>query len=410
MTDTVTTTLATTLQLPCGAVLPNRIAKAAMSEQLAQRDGTTTDKLHRLYAVWGRSGAGLLITGNVMIDRDALTEPGNVILDDARDLDGIRAWAGAAKEGGAQVWMQINHPGKVAVAPFDKRPVAPTAIRSTVPGYNIRKPRTLTAGDIDVLIGRFARTAELAMAGGFDGVQIHAAHGYLLSQFLSPLSNHREDAWGGDPERRMRLLLDVVSAVRGTIGSDQPIAVKLNSRDFTHGGFGTGDALEVALALAAAGIDLLEISGGGYEAPAMTGVARGQEDRPHEAYFAEFAEQLRAHTDLPIMLTGGLRTPAHMSTLVSNGTVDVIGLGRPMTFVPNYPARILAGERPTLPRGPRRTGYRPLDGYLELAWHNAQIHRITAGKTPQRHPGAHTIARAATRLTKAAARQATIPR
>lgn len=409
MTPAVTTSLATPYQLPCGAVLPNRLAKAAMSEQLAHRDGAPSDKLRRLYAIWSRSGAGLLITGNVMVDRDALTEPGNVILDDARDLDGVRAWASAAKEGGGCVWMQINHPGKVAVAPFDKRPVAPSAKRSSVPGYNLRKPRELSAADIDRLIGRFARTAQLAVAAGFDGVQVHAAHGYLLSQFLSPPANRRRDAWGGDPKRRMRLLLEVVAAVRDTVGTQIPVSVKLNSRDFTRGGFEDGDAVEVALALAEAGIDLLEISGGGYEEPAMTGVAHGQQPRAGEGYFTGFAEQLRAVSAMPLMLTGGLRTPGFMQSLVAAGSIDVIGIGRPMTFVPNYPARILAGESPRLPNNPPHLGYRPLDGYLELAWHNHQLHRIAAGRTPQRKPGARTIARSALRITKAALSQTTIP-
>lgn len=398
------------LQLPCGAVIPNRVAKAAMSEQLANRDGTPSDKLRRLYAVWGRSGAGLLITGNIMIDRDALTEPGNVILDDGRGLDAVRAWTSAATEGGAKIFAQTNHPGRVAVSPFNRRPVAPSAQRSSVPGYNFRKPRELSADDIDRVIRRFARTAELAVAGGFDGVQIHAAHGYLLSQFLSPLSNQRVDAWGGELKERMRLLLDVVAAVRDTVGADVPVSVKLNSKDFVHGGFDNDDALEVAVALFGANIDLLEISGGGYESPAMTGVAKGQKDRSGEGYFAEFASAVRhAVPGLPLLLTGGLRTPEYLATLVDSGTVDMVGIGRPMTFVPNYPALVLAGQRPGLPGNPPKSGYRPIDGYFELAWHNDQLHKIAAGKSPQRRPGARTLARALTRISKSATKQATIP-
>jgi 2,4-dienoyl-CoA reductase-like NADH-dependent reductase (Old Yellow Enzyme family) len=408
-TVTPVQTLATPLELPCGVVLPNRIAKAGMSEQLAQRDGTTSDKLRRLYAVWAGSGAGLLITGNVMIDRDALVEPGNVILDDARDLDGVRSWSAAAKAAGAQVWMQINHPGKVAVSPFNRRPVAPSATRSSVPGYNIRKPRELTPADIELLIRRYARTAELAVAGGFDGVQVHAAHGYLLSQFVSPLHNRRDDDWGGDPKRRMRLLLEVIAAVREAVGSRVPVSVKLNSRDFTRGGLGDDDALDVALALADAGIDLLEISGGGYEQPAMTGVVSELVGRDGEAYFAGFAERLRELSSLPVMLTGGLRTPAYMESVVASGVVDVVGLARPLTFVPDYPARVLAGGQPRLPKDPPHTGYRPLDGYIELAWHNDQLHKIAAGKTPQRRPGFRTVARAGARTLTAALEQISIP-
>ncbi|MGO3327275.1 oxidoreductase [Gordonia sp. (in: high G+C Gram-positive bacteria)] len=409
MTST-TTTLSAPLELPCGATLPNRIAKAAMSEQLALRDGSPSDRLRRLYAVWARSGAGLLLTGNIMIDRDALTEPGNVILDDGRAMTAVRDWTSAATQAGASIWAQLSHPGKVAVSPFNRRPVAPSPVRSDVPGYSFRKPRELTARDIDDLIRKFARSAELAMAGGFDGVQVHGAHGYLLSQFLSPLSNRRTDSWGSDPVARQRLLLEVVAAVRDTVGADVPVGVKLNSKDFTHGGFENDESLAVAVALAEAGIDLLEISGGSYEEPAMTGVAVGQKERAHEAYFIDFARQVRHETSVPLLLTGGMRTPAHMEALVADDIVDVVGIGRPMTFVPDYPSRVLAGDRPRLPQNPPTVGYRPANGYLELAWHNDQLHRIAAGRAPQRRPGLRTLVRSMARISKAAIAQARIPR
>lgn len=403
--------LASPLSLPCGQVLPNRIAKAAMSEQLAMRDGTPSETLRRLYAVWAGGGAGLLLSGNIMVDRDAMTEPGNVILDDARGLSALRGWTSAAQESGARIWAQINHPGKVAVTPLNRRPVAPSATRSAVPGYNIRKPREMSGADIRDLIEKFAHTAALAVDGGFDGVQVHAAHGYLLSQFLSPLANQRADDWGGDETRRRRLLLETVLAVRSAVGGDVPVSVKLNSADFTHGGFAGEEALNVALALADAGVDLLEISGGGYEQPAMTGVAAGQEgDTSGEGYFIDFARSIRAQSNLPLMLTGGLRSPERMAAIVAEGTVDLVGLGRPLAFVPDYASRVLAGQQPELPRSAPRTGYRPVDGYLELAWHNVQLHKITAGELPERNPGARTLARAMARISIAAARQASVPR
>ncbi len=405
-----TATLSDPLVLPCGATLPNRLAKAAMSEQLARRDGATTPRLRRLYEVWGRSGAGLLVTGNVMVDRDALTEPGNVLVTDGRDLAGLREWASAAQQGGSRVWMQINHPGRVAVTPFDRRPVAPSALRSGVPGYNLRRPRELGAEQVRQLVGRFARTAELAVAAGFDGVQVHAAHGYLLSQFLSPLANRRDDEYGGDAARRSRLLLEVVAAVRAAVGPQVPVGVKLNSQDFVRGGFEPDASVQVALALAEAGVDLLEISGGGYEAPAMTGVVPTDPGPGQEGYFERFAGRLRAETSMPIMLTGGLRSPEHLQALVGAGTVDVVGLGRPLAFTPTFPARILAGESPTLPRHAPRVGYRPLDGYLELAWHNAQLHRIATGRTPQRRPGLRTLLRSGLRIVVGALRQVRVPR
>ncbi|MEU1283602.1 NADH:flavin oxidoreductase/NADH oxidase family protein [Kitasatospora sp. NPDC005856] len=340
--------LAAELALPCGAVLPNRIAKAAMSEQLAARDGRPTERLRRLYAAWAHGGAGLLITGNVMIDRTALTEPGNVILDHDRALPAFRRWAAAAKDAGSTLWMQINHPGRVATVPFTHRPVAPSATREPVPGYNLRRPRALTGQEVRHVVRAFARTAELAVAAGFDGIQIHAAHGYLLSQFLSPAANTRDDAYGRTAAGRRRALLETVAAVRAAVGPAVPVSVKLNSRDFQRGGLTEAEAHDTARALADAGIDLLEISGGNYTAPAMTGVGvhRPRTAAGPEAYFLDFAERIRHDVQVPLMLTGGLRTGATMERILRDGTADVIGLARPMAFSPQYPAHLLAGTRP----------------------------------------------------------------
>ncbi|WP_372405329.1 2,4-dienoyl-CoA reductase [Streptomyces luteireticuli] len=407
MTDTTTTVLAEPLLLPCGAVLANRIAKAGTSEQLATRSGAPTAGLHRLYATWARSGAGLLITGNVMINRDGLVEPRNAVLDDDRALPAFTAWADAAHAGGTAVWMQINHPGRVATVPFTRRPVGPSAAREPVPGLNLRTPRELTAPRIQALTRQFARTAQLAVAAGFDGIQIHAAHGYLLSQFLSPLANTRDDHYGRDAAGRRRALLETVTAVREAVGPSVPIAVKLNSKDFQHGGLSETESLDVAAVLADTGIDLLEITGGNYAEPAMEGVHHG----PHQGpYFADYAAKVRDRVNVPLMLTGGLRTRATMERLVRDGAVDAVGIARPMAFVPDYPARILAGEpEPLLPTPPRPTGYRPLDGFVQLASHNLQFHRIAAGRTPQPRAGLGTVLHAVGKLTAAAAGQAVLP-
>lgn len=401
--------LSTPLTLPCGAELPNRIAKAGMSEQLASRDGRPTDKLTRLYAVWGGSGAGLLITGNAMIDRRALTEPGNVILDDDRALAEARKWSAAAKAGGARVWMQLSHPGRAALVPFNTWPVAPSRKSIPVPGYNLRPPHPLTKPEIAGIVAAFARSAGLAKQAGFDGVQVHLAHGYLLSQFLSPGANVREDEYGGTPENRRRIVLEVIAAVRAEVGPEFPVGVKLNSSDFSRNGLAPEESVEIAVTLEQAGVDLIEISGGGYDAPAMTGVAAGQV-RASEAYFAEFARLVRARTSVPLMLTGGLRTAETMEKLVAEGTVDVVGIGRPMAFVPDYPRRILAGEQVALPGNAPRIGYRPADGYLDLAWHGNQFHRIARGHTPQQHPGPHTLVQALGRIARSVVSQAVVPR
>lgn len=395
------TTIASPLTLPCGVTLPNRIAKAAMSEQLADRHGRPTDTLVRLYSAWGRGGAGLLLTGNVMVDRAAYVEPRNAVLVDARAQREFTRWATAAKQCGAVALMQINHPGRVATAPLHRRPVGPSALRAGAIGFNLRKPRALTVEQIAEITQAFARTARLAVAAGFDGVQVHAAHGYLLSQFLSPVANQRTDQYGGSAENRRRMLLEVVAEVRAAIGPDKVLAVKLNSADFEKGGLSNEESLDVALALAAAGIDLLEVSGGNYEAPAMTGVV-ADSTRRREAYFLEYAEALHARSDVPLMLTGGVRSHAFMDEVLAAGTVDVLGVGRPFAVQPDTGQRLLGGDNANTAAAPRikHRLATPANAYLELSWHARNFRAIADGATDLRGPGAlRTLVSAGTRVT-----------
>ena len=374
------------LTLPCGLTIPNRIAKSAMSEQLADRHGSPTQEIEQLYAAWARGGAGLLVTGNVMIDSRAFVEPRNAVLESSRFLSAFKLWANAVHAHGSKLIMQINHPGRVAVLPLFKRPVAPSAVGLDLPALNIiRVPRALTEPEILEQIDRFAQTASLAVQAGFDGVQVHAAHGYLISQFLSPLSNTRTDAWGGSAENRRRFLLETVRAVRKAIGPHKALAVKLNSADFQKGGLSERESLDVALMLEAEGIDLLEISGGNYESPAQVGFAKGQESR--DAYFLNYAEQLRKESKIPLMLTGGLRHVDLMNRIINEGTVDLIGMARPFAMQPDIAKHLLAGESaPISPRIPT-IGYRPVDAYLQLGWHAAQFRRISSGRAPKQFGG-----------------------
>ncbi|MFF2085799.1 NADH:flavin oxidoreductase/NADH oxidase family protein [Nocardia sp. NPDC058176] len=387
-----TVTLGTPLTLPCGVTVPNRIAKAAMSEQLGTIAGAPSPILIRLYSAWGRGGAGILITGNVMVDRRAYVEPRNVTLEDDRHLEEFGNWARAGARDGSVMVMQINHPGRVPVGPLYRRPVGPSALRPSVPGYNLRKPRALSADDIADLRARYARTAELAVAAGFAGVQIHAAHGYLLSQFLSPVANQRTDTYGGNARNRRRLLLEIVADVRAAIGPKAVVAVKLNSADFQRGGLDVEESLEVAVELERAGIDLLEVSGGNYEAPAMTGVV-SDETRVREAYFLDYALRLRERATVPIMLTGGIRTADFMAETLGAGSIDIVGLARPFAVRPDIGHRLLSGvdEPATLPSAPRLPAWRgmaPVNSYLELAWHAQNFRAIAAGAESVTGPGA----------------------
>ncbi|KQW88273.1 NADH:flavin oxidoreductase [Acinetobacter sp. Root1280] len=371
------------LTLACGITIPNRIAKSAMSEQLADRHGSPTIDLQQLYAVWARGGTGLLITGNVMIDSRAFVEPRNVVLQDEQFLQANKLWAQAAQANGSKIIMQINHPGRVAVLPLLKKPIAPSAVGLDLPAMNIiRIPRAMTEAEILEQIKRFATTAALAVKAGFDGVQVHAAHGYLLSQFLSPLANTRTDQWGGNPENRQRILIETVRAVRQAIGKNKILSVKLNSADFQKGGLSQQESLQIALALEAEGIDLLEVSGGNYESPAQLGYAPDRQAQ-RDGYFLDYATALREQSKLPLMLTGGLRDVDLMNRIVADGTVDLIGLARPFALQPDLAKQLLAGKSLLDPANIPAVGYKPVDAYLQLAWHAAQFRRISSGQQPK---------------------------
>lgn len=393
------------LTLPCGLAVPNRVAKAAMTEGLAEA-GAPGEALERLYRLWAASGIGLQITGNVQIDAAHLERPGNVVLDRAPDsglLVRFARWAEAAKSGGGRVLMQLSHAGRQTPIRVNPRPKAPSAVPLALPGKQFGLPEPLADAEIETLIARFAAAARTAEQAGFDGVQIHAAHGYLLSQFLSPRANRRDDRWGGSLANRARLLRAVVTAVREAVAPGFAVAVKLNSADFQKGGFAFEESLQVAEWLAEDGVDLLELSGGSYEQPRMMALAgleaidepKAASTRAREAYFLDFATAMLAARTPPLMVTGGFRTVAAMAEALEAG-VALIGLGRPLCVAPASPAGLLAGSTATLPRvedrlrlGPGLFGpaspiklMKTVNGFATQSWYYQQIRRMGAGQQP----------------------------
>ena len=353
--------LATAITLPCGAVLSNRLCKAAMTEGLATVDGRPTDALARLYGIWSDGGAGLLLSGNVQIDADHLERPGNVVIDREPDdamCQQLQAWTTAGTRAGNHFWAQISHAGRQTQKMVNPRPKAPSAIKLGLPGGQFGEPVAMTESDIEHVIAGFVRCARICKDNGFTGVQLHAAHGYLLSQFLSPRSNQRTDQWGGSLENRARLLLTVVREVRAVVGSGYPVAVKLNSADFQRGGFEFTESVQVAQWLEGAGVDLIEISGGTYEQPKLLNLegvepveaqSVKESTRAREAYFVDFAQAMRQQINIPLMVTGGLRRLDAMEEALGSGSADIIGIGRPMCVMTDAPKQLLAGK-PELPR------------------------------------------------------------
>lgn len=382
------------LTLRCGATLPNRLAKSAMSEALGTPSNHATDALACLYGRWADGGIGLSITGNVMVDRRALGEPGNVCVEDAADLALLQAWAAAGKRGGGAIWVQLNHPGKQAPKGLNRETVAPSAVPFAAALQTwFATPRELTGAEISDIIARFGRAAAVLEQAGFDGVQIHGAHGYLVSQFLSPLQNQRNDEWGGDSNRRRRFVLEVYRAIRTATSPRFAVGIKLNSADFQRGGFSAEESIATMQALDAEGIDLLEVSGGTYESPKM---AVGLDERDganpstlqREAYFLQFAEQARREVRAPLMVTGGFRSVAAMEAALAGGALDVIGLARPLALEPDLPRRLLQGADAVHPT-PRRitTGIAAIDrmALMEVAFYARQLRRMGHGKDPQPH-------------------------
>jgi 2,4-dienoyl-CoA reductase-like NADH-dependent reductase (Old Yellow Enzyme family) len=337
-------TLFTPLPLPCGTQLPNRLAKAAMEENLASAGQLPGDTLIDLYKRWAAGGSGLLITGNVMIDGAAMTGPGGIVLESGTPLEPFQRWAKAAKSNGAQVWMQLNHPGRQTYANLGGKRWAPSVVALDLGKHSSRFaiPKAMDEQDISQLIQRFADSAHLAEQAGFDGVQIHAAHGYLLSQFLSPLSNQRNDRWGGSLANRARLLCEVIRAVRAQVSPGFALSVKLNSADFQRGGFDADDALGVLQLLNDLAVDLLEVSGGSYESPAMQGRTADGRTLAREAYFLEFAAVLAQQARMPLMTTGGIRRRAVAEQVLAQG-VAVVGMATALTIAPDLPNAWRAG-------------------------------------------------------------------
>ncbi|ATQ42488.1 NADH:flavin oxidoreductase/NADH oxidase family protein [Caulobacter mirabilis] len=372
------------LTLPNGAVVPNRIAKASMEENMSDAGLGPSAELKRLYRAWAEGGSGLILSGNVMIDSRAMTGPGGVVLEDDARLDDFREWARIGRAGGAQFWLQINHPGRQMRADMGQETLAPSAVALDLGGASkmFPMPRAMTEAEIAEVIARFARTAALAEAAGFTGVQVHAAHGYLLSQFLSPLANRRADDWGGSLENRARLLIESVKAVRAAVSPGFCVSVKLNSADFQRGGFAPEEARQVVEMLAGLGVDLIELSGGSYEAPAMQGEARDGRTLAREAYFLEFAGEIAANATVPVMVTGGIRRLPVVRQVLDGG-VAMAGIASALALEPDLPNRWRAGEDRSPQLAPISWKNKMMAAMAYMAMIKVQLHRVGAGRAPK---------------------------
>lgn len=405
----MTTPLGHPLTLPCGLVLPNRIAKAALSEFMADSGGTPLEHMIALYRRWGEGGAGLIITGNVMVDPRYIEAPGNVVLNGKLSTLGrsrLQAIAEAGKSSGSAVLMQLSHAGALASKQGCERPVAPSLRRRGKPGTGAFKSapcRALTKDEITSIVAQFVAAADMASDTGFDGVQIQCGHGHLISQFLSPRLNRRTDDWGGSLHNRARLMLEIIDEVRARLPDNFAISVKLNASDFMEDGFSFDDCLGVVEWLNGAGVDLIEISGGSRVQPQMFGLMQpdfyGADGRLASgynetgAYFGGFSKAVKAVALMPVLVTGGVRRRMDAERIISHGVADMVGFGRPMCLDDKLSEKLLSGDVDVIddvkPEGfvsGGRFGFDSRYGFIRevhfeglIAWHSVQMAGLSEG-------------------------------
>ena len=377
--------LFTPITLPNGTTIKNRFFKSAMSEGMGTREFQPKKNIATLYKRWAEGGTGLIITGNIMVDPKRTAEPGNIVFDKNSNMEILKNWANQGQQHGAKVMVQLNHPGKQAPKTVSKQTVAPSAVPL---GNGLNKlfstPRALTTSEVEKLVQKFVTSAKVAKEAGFSGVQIHAAHGYLISQFLSPHDNRRTDKYGGSLENRMRFLKEIYLGMREELGKDFTIGIKINSTDFKEDGLTEEDSLKTIIELANLGLDFVEISGGTYERPAMMGATSKS---TNQVFFAEYSKKLKQKIEIPVVVTGGIRSINAMNTLLNDNTTDFIGIARPLTIDPNIPNKIKQGTYTIVETTRVSTGVKKLDkifgSLLGIVYYQVLMQNIAKGKEPK---------------------------
>ncbi|GAB6182582.1 oxidoreductase [Thermodesulfovibrio hydrogeniphilus] len=322
----------------------NRIVRSATYEKMADEDGFVTDRLINLYVTLAKGGVGLTITGNVLVHVSGRSAPKMLCIHNDFYIDGLKKLTQAVHEEGGKIVIQLNHGGRQCASVFlgGKAPVAPSSVFEPV--YKVT-PKELTQEEIWEIIEAFGKAARRAKEAGFDGVQIHGAHGYLINQFLSPYTNRRNDYWGGDEERRFHFLEEVYQSIRDNVGYDYPVMIKLNACDFIEGGLTVEESLRIAKRLENLGIDAIEVSGGIVESKPEERPVRPKIDSPEkEAYFREYSRKFKENLKVPIMLVGGIRSRSVAEDILQKNDADLISLSRPLIIEPDLPKKWAQGK------------------------------------------------------------------
>jgi 2,4-dienoyl-CoA reductase-like NADH-dependent reductase (Old Yellow Enzyme family) len=322
--------------------VPNRFVRSATNDRRADTSGHVTDEFIAAYEALAKGSVGLIVTGHAYVMRNGKASSTMLGVYDDSLVPGLKRLVDRVHRYESRIVMQINHAGRQTTSSIiGETPVAPFAFHNPV---TQETPRALSEEEIEELIEAYGTSAKRAVAAGFDGVQIHGAHGYLVSQFISPYTNRRDDKWGGSPKNRMRFLMEVYRRVRQEVGDDYPLMIKLNSADYIEGGLTLDESSQIAKTLSQEGIDAIEISGGMAESGDWI-IKRGIKDEKDEAYFYPNARRFKEVINVPLFLVGGLRTPALMERLLEHGEADMISLCRPFIREPDLVNRWKIGDR-----------------------------------------------------------------
>ena len=351
-----------------------------MTERIANSDHTPHSGHMNLYSAWAKGGSGLIVTGNVMVDRTYLEAPGNLVLDDTHSFNAYKELASKVKSFGASIWMQLNHPGPQSPRSLTPIPVAPSPVPARKPEF-FCTPRALSAAEIDEIVEQFAFTALAAKKAGFDGVQVHASYGYLLSSFLSPRTNQRSDQWGGSLENRVRLLRTVVRAIRESTGPDFALGVRINVSDYLPKGFTMAEAIETIQWLENDTVDLVDLSGGSYDR--SISFERKYRHPTREDLFSNISRRVKKSVSMPITITGTLRTGSYINSIIEKGWVDAVGMARPLLCDVDFPAKLTDGFMGRVEEPRYHLEFRnPMERIVkEIFWYYEQIYRLSIGSS-----------------------------
>ena len=321
--------------------LPNRLIRSATAECLADAEGRPQPELRALYRELARGGVGLIIAGHMYVHPSGRASPEMTGIYSDELIPDLTGLVDAVHQENGRIVVQINHGGMQCGDGSVSETIAPSAVDAP---FLQQAAREMTPDEITLIVQAYGQAARRAQEAGFDGVQIHGAHGYLVTQFLSPFVNRRVDQWGGTLEGRMRFLRAVCLAVRQQVGAEYPVFIKLGMMDGVEGGLTVAESVQVVAALAEMGLDAVEISGGiGGPGKRNFNVRPAIRSEADEAYFRPLAQQARLATRLPIALVGGFRSRRVMEDVLEAGDADFISLCRPLICEPDFPNRLRLG-------------------------------------------------------------------